>query len=161
MDDSLNNTTKVGERVLEKVYDDNLNKLGNIFDTGNLTNEKKDNKAEEKDKFHKKILSYFHLVERWTKYFWGINKSFLYSYEDLEQTIWYILIVGLQEFDGRGSEENFLNWYIRQKVISVIMYGRKPPKTTDAPFTPLKFDYISPDDSADVNELFYSEFDFI
>lgn len=109
--------------------------------------------------WHEKILNYSHLVERWTKYFWGINKAFLYSYEDLEQTIWYILIVGLKEFDGRGSEENFLNWYVRQKVLSVIMYGRKPPKTTDAPFTPLKFDYVSPDDSAVVNELFYSEFD--
>lgn len=163
MDDPVTNVVKANERAFEKVYEDNLYKLDNILDTGNLTNDKKDNilEAEEKAKFHKKILSYFHIVERWTKYFWGINKSFLYSYEDLEQTIWYILIVGLQEFDGRGSEENFLNWYIRQKVISVIMYGRKPPKTTDAPFTPLKFDYISPDDSADVNELFYSEFDFI
>uniref|UniRef100_A0A7C5U6B3 Uncharacterized protein n=1 Tax=Fervidobacterium nodosum TaxID=2424 RepID=A0A7C5U6B3_9BACT len=107
----------------------------------------------------KKVLSYAHLVERWTRYFWNINKAYLYSYEDLEQTIWYILIVGLQEFDGRGSEESFLNWYIRQKVVSIMMYGKKPPKCTDAPFTPLRFDYLSPDDSAEVNELFYSEFE--
>ena len=62
-----------------------------------------------------------------TIYFWGINKAFLYSYEDLEQTIWYILMVGLQEFDGRGDEEQFLNWYIRNKVVSIMMYGKKPP----------------------------------
>ena len=36
----------------------------------------------------KKILSYKHLVRRWTAYFWGINKAFLYSYEDLEQTVY-------------------------------------------------------------------------
>jgi len=110
-------------------------------------------------KWQEKVLSYQHLVERWTKYFWNINKAYLYSYEDLQQTIWYILMVGLQEFDGRGSEENFLNWYIRQKVVSIMMYGKKPPKCTDAPFTPLRFDYLSPDESAEINELFYSEFE--
>lgn len=109
--------------------------------------------------WQERVLSYANLVERWTRYFWSINKAYLYSYEDLEQTIWYILMVGLQEFDGRGSEENFLNWYIRQKVVSIMMYGKKPPKCTDAPFTPLRFDYLSPDDSAEVNEIFYSEFD--
>lgn len=110
-------------------------------------------------KWQEKVLSYQHLVERWTRYFWNINKAYLYSYEDLQQTIWYILMVGLQEFDGRGSEENFLNWYIRQKVVSIMMYGKKPPKCTDAPFTPLRFDYLSPDESAEINELFYSEFE--
>lgn len=110
-------------------------------------------------KWQEKVQSYQHLVERWTKYFWNINKAYLYSYEDLEQTIWYILMVGLQEFDGRGSEENFLNWYIRQKVVSIMMYGKKPPKCTNAPFTPLRFDYLSPDESAEINELFYSEFE--
>ncbi len=109
--------------------------------------------------WQERVLSYANLVERWTRYFWSINKAYLYSYEDLQQTIWYILMVGLQEFDGRGSEENFLNWYIRQKVVSIMMYGKKPPKCTDAPFTPLRFDYLSPDDSAEVNEIFYSEFD--
>jgi len=109
------------------------------------------------EEWHKLVLSYGHLVDRWTKYFWGINKSFLYSYEDLHQTIWYILMVGLMEFNGKGDEEKFLNWYIRNKVVSVIVYNRKPPKCQDAPFTPMKFDYVSPDDSTDLNELFYSD----
>ncbi|WP_372590319.1 hypothetical protein QO062_09560 [Fervidobacterium pennivorans subsp. carthaginiensis] len=72
-------------------------------------------KSEDIRKWHEKVLSYKNLVRRWTAYFWGINKAFLYSYEDLEQTIWYILMVGLKEFDGRGDEEQFLNWYIRNK----------------------------------------------
>ena len=109
------------------------------------------------EEWHKLVLSYGHLVDRWTKYFWGINKSFLYSYEDLHQTIWYILMVGLMDFNGKGDEEKFLNWYIRNKVVSVIVYNRKPPKCQDAPFTPMKFDYVSPDDSPDLNELFYSD----
>jgi len=83
-----------------------------------------DNCAESTRKWHEKVLSYAHLVRRWTSYFWKINKAYLYSYEDLEQTIWYILMVGLQEFDGRGDEEQFLNWYIRNKIVSVIMYGK-------------------------------------
>jgi len=109
------------------------------------------------EEWHRLVLSYGHLVDRWTKYFWGINKSFLYSYEDLHQTIWYILMVGLMDFNGKGDEEKFLNWYIRNKVVSVIVYNRKPPKCQDAPFTPMKFDYVSPDDSPDLNELFYSD----
>lgn len=109
------------------------------------------------EEWHKLVLSYGHLVDRWTKYFWGINKSFLYSYEDLHQTIWYILMVGLMDFNGKGDEEKFLNWYIRNKAVSVIVYNRKPPKCQDAPFTPMKFDYASPDDSPDLNELFYSD----
>ncbi|WP_249741826.1 hypothetical protein [Fervidobacterium pennivorans] len=76
-----------------------------------------DNCAESTRKWHEKVLSYAHLVRRWTSYFWKINKAYLYSYEDLEQTIWYILMVGLQEFDGRGDEEQFLNWYIRNKIV--------------------------------------------
>lgn len=124
----------------------------------NIPENKLDNK-ELIQGWQERVLNYAHLVERWTRYFWNINKAYLYSYEDLEQTIWYILMVGLQEFDGRGSEESFLNWYIRQKVVSIMMYGKKPPKCTDAPFTPLRFDYLSPDDSAEVNELFYSEFE--
>ncbi len=109
------------------------------------------------EEWHKLVLSYGHLVDRWTKYFWGINKSFLYSYEDLHQTIWYILMVGLMDFNGKGDEEKFLNWYIKNKVTSVIVYNRKPPKCQDAPFTAMKFDYVSPDDSPDLNELFYSD----
>ena len=109
------------------------------------------------EEWQKLVLSYGHLVDRWTKYFWGINKSFLYSYEDLHQTIWYILMVGLMDFNGKGDEEKFLNWYIKNKVTSVIVYNRKPPKCQDAPFTPMKFDYVSPDDSTDLNELFYSD----
>jgi len=109
------------------------------------------------EEWHKLVLSYGHLVDRWTKYFWGINKSFLYSYEDLHQTIWYILMVGLVDFNGKGDEEKFLNWYIKNKVTSVIVYNRKPPKCKDAPFTPMKLDYVSPDDSTDLNELFYSD----
>ncbi len=112
---------------------------------------------EDTKQWHNKVLSYKHLVRRWTAYFWGINKAFLYSYEDLEQTIWYILMVGLQEFDGRGDEEQFLNWYIRNKVVSIMMYGKKPPKCTHLPFTPIRFDYVSPDELAEVNELFYSD----
>lgn len=107
--------------------------------------------------WQERVLSYTHLVERWTRYFWNINKFYLYSYEDLQQTIWYILMVGLKEFDGRGSEESFLNWYIRQKVVSIMMYGKKPPKCNDSPFTPLRFDYVSPDDLCQINELFYSD----
>jgi len=118
-----------------------------------------DNSAKSTRKWHEKVLSYAHLVRRWTSYFWKINKAYLYSYEDLEQTIWYILMVGLQEFDGRGDEEQFLNWYIRNKIISVIMYGKKPPKCTHLPFTPIRFDYVSPDDLAEVNGLFYSDLD--
>ncbi|AFG34859.1 hypothetical protein MNL76_09510 [Fervidobacterium riparium] len=118
-----------------------------------------DNCAESTRKWHEKVLSYAHLVRRWTSYFWKINKAYLYSYEDLEQTIWYILMVGLQEFDGRGDEEQFLNWYIRNKIVSVIMYGKKPPKCVHSPFTPIRFDYVSPDDLAEVNELFYSDLD--
>ena len=87
----------------------------------------------------------------------GYQQAFLYSYEDLEQTIWYILMVGLQEFDGRGDEEQFLNWYIRNKVVSIMMYGKKPPKCTHLPFTLIRFDYVSPDEMAEVNELFYSD----
>lgn len=107
--------------------------------------------------WHKKVLSYQKLVDRWTKYFWNINKSYLYSFEDLRQTIWYITMVGLKSYDGRGKEEDFLNWYIRNKVISVIMYGKKPPNCTDAPFTPMRFDYVSDEDLTEVSELFYSD----
>jgi len=66
-------------------------------------------------------------------------------------------MVGLMDFNGKGDEEKFLNWYIKNKVTSVIVYNRKPPKCQDAPFTPMKFDYVSPDDSPDLNELFYSD----
>jgi hypothetical protein len=69
----------------------------------------------------------------------------------------FIIYVGLQEFDGRGNEEQFLNWYIRNKVVSIMMYGKKPPKCTHLPFTPIRFDYVSPDELAEVNELFYSD----
>jgi hypothetical protein len=68
-------------------------------------------------------------------------------------------MVGLKTFDGRGKEEEYLNWYIRNKIVSIMVYGKKPPNCIDAPFTPLRFDYISPDDDVQVNELFYSEFD--
>lgn len=87
----------------------------------------------------------------------GYQQAFLYSYEDLEQTIWYVLMVGLKESDGRGDEEQFLNWYIRNKVVSIMMYGKKPPKCTHLPFTLIRFDYVSPDEMAEVNELFYSD----
>ena len=43
---------------------------------------------EDTKQWHNKVLSYKHLVRRWTAYFWGINKAFLYSYEDLEQTVY-------------------------------------------------------------------------
>lgn len=78
--------------------------------------------------WHMKVLSYQKLVDRWTKYFWNINKSHLYSFEDLRQTIWYITMVGLKSYDGRGKDEDFLNWYVRNKVISVIMYCKKNTK---------------------------------
>lgn len=107
----------------------------------------------------KKVLGYEHLVERWTRYFWGINKSYLYSFDDLKQTIWYILMCGLKEFDGRGDEEKFLHQYVRNKCVSIFLYKKKPPKCTDAPFSPLRMDYVSPDDSSEVNKLFYSEWD--
>jgi len=38
-----------------------------------------------------------------------------------------------------------------------MMYGKKPPKCTHLPFTPIRFDYVSPDEMAEVNELFYSD----
>lgn len=38
-----------------------------------------------------------------------------------------------------------------------MMYGKKPPKCTHLPFTPIRFDYVSPDELAEVNELFYSD----
>ena len=112
--------------------------------------------SEDTNQWHNKVLSYKHLVRRWTAYFWGINKAFLYSYEDLEQTIWYILMVGLQEFDGRGDEEQFLNWYIRNKVVSIMMYGKKPPKCTHLPFTPIRFDYKTPNNPTKNKKLLYS-----
>jgi hypothetical protein len=107
--------------------------------------------------WHKKVLNYEKLVDRWTKYFWNINKSYLYSFENLRQTIWYIAMVELKSYDGRGKEEDFLNWYVRNKVISVIMYDKKPPNGTDAPFTPMRFDYVSDEDLTEVSELFYSD----
>lgn len=107
--------------------------------------------------WHKKVLNYQKLVDRWAKYFWNINKSYFYFFEDLRQTIWYITMVGLKSYDGRGKEEDFLNWYVRNKVIPVIMYGKKPPNCTDAPFTPMRFDYVSDEDLTEVSELFYSD----
>lgn len=107
--------------------------------------------------WHSDVLKYKHLVDRWTCYFWGINHSFLYSFEDLEQTVWYILMVGLEEFSGKGDEEKFLHWYVRNKLVSIIMYRKHPPKCQDAPFTPMRLDYVSPDDSPDVMQLFYSD----
>lgn len=117
------------------------------------------NDTNQQDVWHKKVLSYEPLVERWTRYFWNINKSFLYSYEDLRQTVWYILMIGLKTYDGRGTERDYLNWFVRNKMISIMVYGKKPPDCKDAPFTPLRFDYVSPDDLTEVNELFYSECD--
>lgn len=110
--------------------------------------------------WHMKVLSYQKLVDRWTKYFWNINKSHLYSFEDLRQTIWYITMVGLKSYDGRGKEEeeeDFLNCYVRDKVISVIMYVKKQPNCTNASFTPMRFDYVSDEDLTEVSELFYSD----
>lgn len=66
-------------------------------------------------------------------------------------------MVELKSYDGRGKEEDFLNWYVRNKVISVIMYDKKPPNGTDAPFTPMRFDYVSDEDLTEVSELFYSD----
>lgn len=73
-------------------------------------------------------------------------KNKVYSYEDLEQTVWYILLTGLAKFDGRGDERLFILSFIRYKLISILKYNRKPPHCGDNPFTPLCMDYISADD---------------
>jgi len=49
-------------------------------------------------------------------------------------------MVGLIDFNGKWNEEKFLNWYIKNRAISVIVYNRKSPKCKDAPFTPMKLD---------------------
>jgi len=74
-------------------------------------------------------------------------KHKVYSYEDLEQTVWYILLAGMEKFDGRGDLRNFLLSYIRYKLISILKYNRKPPYCQDSPFTPLIFDFVAVDDS--------------
>jgi len=66
-------------------------------------------------------------------------------------------MVGVQESDGSGDEAEFLNWYMSNKVVSIITYSKKPPQYTHLPFTPIRFDYVSPDEMAEVNELFYSD----
>ena len=70
------------------------------------------------------------------------------SYEDLEQTVWYILLTGIEKFDGRGDLRKFLLSYIRHKMISILKYNRKPPYCQDNPFTPLIFDFVAVDDSS-------------
>lgn len=69
------------------------------------------------------------------------------SYEDLEQTVWYILLSGVKKFDGRGDLKKFLLSFIKNKLISILKYNRKPPYCQDSPFTPLTSEYISIDDS--------------
>jgi len=69
------------------------------------------------------------------------------SYEDLEQTVWYILLSGIKKFDGRGDLKKFLLSFIKNKLISILKYNRKPPYCQESPFTPLTSDYISVDDS--------------
>ena len=71
----------------------------------------------------------------------------VYSYEDLEQTVWYILLAGIEKFDGRGDLRKFLLSFIRHKMISILKYNRKPPYCQDSPFTPLIFDFVAADDS--------------
>jgi len=66
---------------------------------------------------------------------------------------------GLARIRWKGDEEQFLNWYTRNKVVSITINGKKPPKCTHLPFTPIRFDYVSPDELAEVNELFYSDSD--
>lgn len=71
----------------------------------------------------------------------------VYSYEDLEQTVWYILLSGIEKFDGRGDMRKFLLSFIKNKLISILKFNRKPPYCRENPFTPLNFDYISTDDN--------------
>jgi len=47
--------------------------------------------------------------------------------------------------------------YVKNKMISVIMYGKKPPNCTDILFIPMRFDYVSDEDLTEVSELFYSD----
>ncbi|QTA38504.1 sigma-70 family RNA polymerase sigma factor [Thermosipho ferrireducens] len=68
------------------------------------------------------------------------------SYEDLKQTIWYILLHAIRKFDGRGDERKFALAFVRNKLISIVKYNRKPPYCGNAPFTPLKMEYVSGDD---------------
>lgn len=76
------------------------------------------------------------------------------SFEDLEQTIWYILMCALSKFDGRGDQRNFVLHFIKQKLISILKNNRRPPYCTDSPFTCLCFDYFSADDE---NSKYYKE----
>ncbi|ANQ53646.1 RNA polymerase subunit sigma-24 [Thermosipho affectus] len=62
------------------------------------------------------------------------------SYEDLKQTICYILLCAIEKFDG---------------LISIVKYNRKPPYCKETPFTPLKMEYISGDDE---NNCAFKEF---
>lgn len=68
------------------------------------------------------------------------------SYEDLKQTIWYILLHAVEKFDGRGEEKKFVLSFVKNKLISVVRYNRKPPYCRDRPFTPLRMEYVSGDD---------------
>ncbi|APT72093.1 RNA polymerase subunit sigma-24 [Thermosipho sp. 1063] len=77
------------------------------------------------------------------------------SYEDLKQTIWYILLCALKKFDGRGNERMFVLNFVKNKLISIVKYNRKPPYCKETPFTPLKMEYISGDDE---NNCAFKEF---
>ncbi|MBO8161798.1 MAG: sigma-70 family RNA polymerase sigma factor [Thermosipho sp. (in: Bacteria)] len=85
-------------------------------------------------------------VKNITGRYFKMYKNKVYSYEDLEQTVWYILLVGIEKFDGRGVKKDFILFFIKYKLISILKYNRKPPYCTDNPFTPLATDFISIDD---------------
>ncbi len=103
------------------------------------------------------ILQYSDIVKKWSGYYYVRNRHYVYSYEDIEQTTWYLLIVALKEFDGRGNLIDYLNWYLKNKLYSIIVLGKKPPKCLDAPFTPRKFEYVSPEDDCELSEIFFSD----
>ncbi|ABR30919.1 RNA polymerase subunit sigma-24 [Thermosipho melanesiensis] len=91
-------------------------------------------------------------VKQITGKYYKKYKRKICSYEDLYQTVWYILLAGLKVFDGRGDERKFLLLFIKNKLISILNYNRKPPYCINYPFTPLNIEYISADN--DKNKYF-------
>ncbi len=64
------------------------------------------------------------------RYNWNIE-----SYEDLYQTACYLLLIALNDFDGRGDEAGYVKQYVRRKLFNMLKNGENAPKHNDHPFS--------------------------